>query len=135
MRDVAAFKREGLAMVPVDTAARMMIGKLKDGERFFAEIWKPRNMRQHRAYFAMLNNVVQASGQWPSLARLELDIAIALKAGDWWESREGLRTFIPHSRAVASMPRDEFEQLHSDTVALLTDWLGCDPESLRDEPA
>ena len=33
------------------------------------------------------------------------------------------------------MKKDDFERLHTDTVALLTDWLGCDPEMLREEAA
>jgi hypothetical protein len=131
MRDVGQFRKEGLTILPCDAPARTMVGKLKDGERFFAELWRPRNMGFHRKYFAMLNNVVEASSEWPSRARLEMDIAIALKAGDWYEGRHG-RTFIPHSRAVASMSRDDFDRLYAETVTLLTQWIGVNPETLQD---
>lgn len=135
MRDAGTFAKEGFSLIPKDFEARSILGRLKEGSRVFVEVWSPRNMNQHRSYFAMLNNVVQASGQWPSRAALEFDIALALKAGDIHVDRWGNSHFKPWSRAVASMKREDFEQLHSDTVALLTDWLGCDPDMLRDEAA
>lgn len=135
MRELGTFTRQGLTLVPRDSFARKIIGSVKDGAGVFVEVWEPRNMRQHRAYFAMLNNVVEASGQWPSREALEFDIALALKAGDFIEARDGSRHFKPWSRAVASMKKDDFERLHRDTVALLTEWLGCSPEVLTQQAA
>lgn len=135
MRDVGRFRRNGLTLVPVDRAARETFAAIKDGGEAFFEVWKPRNMAQHRAYFAMLNNVVEASGLWSSREALEYEIALELRRGHFVELRNGKRRFEPDSRAVASMSKDDFERLHRDTVALLTTWLGCDPEMLRDEAA
>jgi hypothetical protein len=135
MRNVGTFAKDGFSLVPKDFDARSILGRLKDGDRLFVEVWKPRNMAQHRAYFAMLNNVVQASGQWPSREALEFDIALALRRGTFVTAMNGSTHFRPDSRAVASMPKDDFERLHNDTVALLTEWLGCDPEMLREEAA
>lgn len=135
MRDVGAFAKEGFSLIPKDFTARSILGRLKDGERVFIEVWKPRNMNQHRAYFAMLNNVVQASGMWASREALEYELAITMGRGSYIELRNGKRRFEPDSRAVASMKKEDFERLHSDTVALLTKWLGCDPEMLREEAA
>lgn len=135
MRDAGTFAKDGFSLIPRDFEARAILGRMKDGERVLAEVRKPRNMGQHRAYFAMLNNVVQASGQWPSREALEFDIALALKAGDVHVDRWGNSHFKPWSRAVASMKKEDFERLHNDTVALLTDWLGCDPQMLTEEAA
>lgn len=136
MREAATFaKGDGFSLIPKDFAARAIIGRLKEGERVFIEVWKPRNMNQHRAYFAMLNNVVEASAQWPSREALEFDLALALKRGTFVEAKDGTRHFRPDSRAVASMPREDFERLHRDTIALLTEWLGCSPEMLLDQAA
>lgn len=135
MRDTGTFAKDGFSLIPKDFEARSIIGRLKDGDRLFVEVWKPRNMSQHRAYFAMLNNVVQASGNWPSREALEFDLALALRRGTFIRAMDGSSHFRPDSRAVASMPKDDFERLHSDTIALLTDWLGCDPEMLTEEAA
>jgi hypothetical protein len=135
MRDVGTFAKEGFSLIPKDFDARSIIGRLKEGDRLFVEVWKPRNMAQHRAYFAMLNNVVQASGMWSSREALEYELALALQRGHFVELRNGKRRFEPDSRSVASMKKEDFERLHNDTVALLTEWLGCDPEMLREEAA
>lgn len=135
MRDSGTFAKEGFSLIPKDFDARSILGRLKEGDRLFVEVWKPRNMAQHRAYFAMLNNVVQASGQWPSREALEFDIALALRRGTFIRAHNGTSHFRPDSRAVASMKKEDFERLHNDTVALLTEWLGCDPEMLREEAA
>jgi hypothetical protein len=135
MRNVGTFAKDGFSLVPKDFDARSILGRLKDGDRLFVEVWKPRNMAQHKAYFAMLDNVVQASGRWPSRDALEFEIALELKAGDIHVDRWGNSHFRPWCRAVASMPKADFERLHNDTVALLTEWLGCDPEMLREEAA
>jgi hypothetical protein len=135
MADTGIFAKDGFSLTPRDYEARSILGRMKEGDRVFVEVRKPRNMAQHRAYFAMLNNVVQASGEWPSREALEFDIALALRRGTFVQAKDGSRHFRPDSRAVASMSKDDFERLHNDTVALLTDWLGCDPEMLRDEAA
>jgi hypothetical protein len=135
MRDVGSFAKDGFSLIPKDMTARGIIGRLKEGERLFVEVWKPRNMNQHRAYFAMLNNVVEASGMWKSREALEYELALTLKRGTIIELRNGNRRFEPDSRKVASMSKTDFERLHHDTVALLTEWLGCDPEMLREEAA
>lgn len=135
MADTGTFAKDGFSLIPRDFEARSILGRLKDGDRVFVEVRKPRNMGQHRAYFAMLNNVVEASGNWPSREALEFDIALALRRGTFVRAMDGSSHFRPDSRAVASMKREDFERLHNDTVALLTEWLGCDPEMLRDEAA
>ncbi len=135
MKFTAEFRRQGLGLFPIGRIARELFAAIKDGSTVFVEVWSPRNMGQHRAYFAMLNNVVEASGKWPSRAALEFDLALALKAGDIHTDRWGRTHFVPASRAVASMKRADFEQLHSDTERLLTEWLGCHPDALREEAA
>lgn len=135
MRELATFERIGLTLAPKSPAARAILAKLKEGERVFIEVRKPRNMVQHRRYFAMLNNVVEASGLWPSREALEYEIALTLQRGSFIELRNGKRRFEPDSRAVASMSKADFERLEIDTVKLLTEWLGCDPRMLYEEAA
>lgn len=135
MADSGVFGKEGFSLIPRSYEARSILGRLKEGDRVFVEVRKPRNMAQHRAYFAMLNNVVEASGRWPSREALEFDLALALRRGTFIRARDGSSHFRPDSRAVASMPKEDFERLHNDTVALLTEWLGSDPEMLREEAA
>lgn len=135
MRDMGTFKKDGFSLIPKDFSARAILGRMKEGDSIFVEVWKPRNMAQHRAYFAMLNNVVEASGMWSSREALEYELALTLRRGSFVELRNGKRRFEPDSRAVASMSKEDFERLHSDTVQLLTEWLGCDPSMLLEQAA
>lgn len=136
MRETARFTKRGLALHPADRDARGVMAKLEDGESVLMQVWRPRNMKQHRKYFALLNNVVEATGRWTSTEHLRRDVLIALHRYDEQVDQfTGEVAKIPHSMAVASMPRDDFERLYDDTMKLLADALGCDPEMLLDEAA
>lgn len=136
MRDTARFFKRDLGFYPVDRDARELLAKVKEGAGVFLQVWRPRNMAQHRKYFAVLNNVVEATGKWASTEDLRFDLFKALKRGTIRVSvLDGTTDFIPDSMAVASMPRDEFERLYEDTMRLLSNWLGCDPQMLLEEAA
>lgn len=136
MRDVARFIRRGLSLMPFSKEAREMFAKIPEGAVIFIEVWLPRNMAQHRKYFAILNNVVEAAGKWTSTEHLRRDILIALHLYDEHVDQfTGEIHKVPRSMAVASMPKAEFEQLYSDTIKLLAEALGADPELLTQEAA
>ena len=136
MKDIARYRKNGLTLVPADREARELQAKLEDNTSIFVQLWLPRNMAQHRKYFAVLNNVVEATGRWVSTEHLRRDILISLGRYDEEVNRfTGEVRQIPHSMAVASMPKAEFERLYDDTIKLLTDALGCDPEMLTQEAA
>lgn len=136
MKDAARYTKRGLTLVPADQEGRELQAKLQDGGTVFVQLWMPRNMKQHRKYFAVLRNVVEATGRWTSTEHLRRDILIALNRFDEEVNRlTGEVRQVPHSMAVASMPKAEFEQLYEDTIRLLTEALGCDPEMLTQEAA
>jgi hypothetical protein len=136
MKDTALYRKNGLALVPADRAARELHASIDDATGVFVQLWKPRNMAQHRKFFAILNNVVEATGRWTSTEHLRRDILISLNRFDEEVSRlTGEVRQVPHSMSVASMPKAEFERLYDDTIKLLTDALGCDPEMLTQEAA
>ena len=136
MRDVGRFRRKGFILIPASAAAREAVASINDGAEAFLELWKPRNMAQHRKYFAILNNVVQATGEWSSTEALRFDILRELKRGTEHVSPvDGTVHFFPESMAVASMPKAEFERLYEDTMRWLTDRYGCDPEMIEQEAA
>lgn len=136
MKGKALFRRATLSLVPASRDARELLASIKEGTSVFVEVWSPRNMAQHRKYFAILNNVVEATGRWTSSEHLRRDILISLHRYDEHVNQfTGEVERVPHSMAVASMPRDEFERLYSDTINLLTEALGADPELLTQEAA
>jgi hypothetical protein len=136
MKDSAPYRKAGLTLIPDDREARELQAKIEDGARVFISVWHPRNWRQHKKYFAILNNVVEATGKWTSTEHLRRDILIALNRFDEEINQlTGEVRQIPHSMSFASMPKDDFEQLYDDTIKLLTEALGADPEMLTQEAA
>lgn len=134
MKGHALFRRDTFSLIPVGREARELVASIKQGATAFVEIWSARNMAQHRKYFAVLNNVVEASGEWTSTEDLRFEIFKQLKRGTIRVSLvDGSVDFIPESMAVASMPRAEFERLYDDTMRWLTDRYQCDPEMLTQE--
>lgn len=133
---IAVYRRKGFALVPCDRVAREQISRMNDGATASFVKRNPRSMAQHRKYFALLNNVVEATGRWTSTEHLRRDILISLHRYDEYVNQfTGEVERIPHSMAVASMPKADFERLYDDTMRLLTDALGCDPEMLLQEAA
>lgn len=136
MKAKALFRRMAFALLPANREARELIAAIKEGATVFVEIWSARNMRQHAKFFAILNNVVEATGRWTSTEHLRKDILLSLHRYDEHVSQlTGEVTKVPHSMAVASMPKEDFERLYDDTIALLTEALGADPELLTQEAA
>lgn len=136
MKGHALFRRVGWTLLPVTKDARALIAAAKEGATLIVDIWSPRNMAQHRKYFAILNNVVEATGRWTSTEHLRRDILISLHRYDEHVNEfTGEIVKVPHSMAVASMPREEFERLYAETITLLTEALGADPEMLLQEAA
>jgi len=136
MKFKGMFRRSGFTLLPADKFAREMLATIKDGALVFVEVWGARNMRQHAKYFAILNNVVEATGKWTSTEHLRRDVLLTLHRYDEHVNQfTGEVERVPHSMAVASMPKEEFERLYTDTIRLLTDALGADPGMLQQEAA
>lgn len=132
----ALFRKLGLTLAPASREARELLAALQDGATVFIEVWQPRNMKQHRKFFKLLNNVVEATGRWTSTEHLRRDLLIATHRYDEEVNRlTGEVRQVPHSMKVASMPRAEFEALYDDAMRVLTEALGCDPEMLLEEAA
>lgn len=136
MKARGMFRKRGLALIPVGRDARDVMAAMEDGATNLVEFLNPRNMAQHRKFFALLGNVVEASGEWDSVENLRRDLLIDLGRYDEHVNKfTGEVTKVPHSMAVASMPRAEFERLYDDVMKRLTEHFGCDPEMLLEEAA
>lgn len=128
------FRRRGLALIPASRDARDAVGAMAEGDTRLFEQLNPRNMKQHRKFFALLGNVVEASGEWASVENLRRDLLLNTGRFDEVVDRfTGQVHKIPHSMAVASMTKAEFERLYDDCMKLLTEHFGCDPEMLLEE--
>src|SRR3546814_19844205 len=126
----------GRCFGPAVDYGRDLLAKGPDVKGVFLNRWLPQNRAQQRKYVAILRNVVEATGRWTSTEHRRRDILLTLGRYDEHVNEfTGEVEKVVHSMAVASMPRDEFERLYSDTIKLLTEALGADPEMLVQEAA
>lgn len=131
--DIHRWRRVGGILEPIGPHARKALGEIGEGEIVSVQFTHDRNLDQMRAYFAMLRNVVAATGEWPSVAALGFEISVALKSGEAVVDKEGRTHWIPASRSASAMTQEAFNDLFRDTEAWLTERLGCHPDELRKE--
>lgn len=71
--------RKGLRhLEPVDEAGTEALRKIKLGKVVRCEITQPRNVQHHRKFFALLTTVWNASGEWPSVEDLLIELKCRL---------------------------------------------------------
>jgi hypothetical protein len=125
-----AYRKIGLTLVPAEPDAREQFAKIKDGQLVTLEIKRHRNMAAHRAYFGDLDNLREATGDWPSKDALWFDISRELRRGHAMVDRDGGTHWWPQSRQCAAMAGDDFDALTIETDALIRTW-GYDMAAMR----
>lgn len=114
--------------IGVDTLRR-----IKQGEVVKVEITKPRNISFHRKFFALLNVVWQASGDWSSPYALLIELKVNLGHIQKATIREtGEIVSVPKSISFAAMDDFEFEAFYERAIQKLCEMAGgIDPAHLR----
>ena len=122
-----------------DDASRTALRKIKHGSTVVADIRRPRNVKFHRKFFAMMNLVWESAGDWPSVEHLLDDVKVAIghcekrqfvnrNTGETYEYTR------PKSISFANMNDDEFEKFYERALVALCDLAGgIEAEYLRNE--
>lgn len=118
---------------PVDDAAKDILRKIKLGKMVRCEISQPRNIQHHRKFFALLNTVWQAAGEWPTVDDLLIELKIKLGITKDVVVREsGEVVKIVGSISFAAMDQLEFEKFYERAIqALCLMTGGIDSDVLR----
>ena len=118
-----------------DDAGREILRRIKVGSVVKAEIVRPRNLRHHRQFFALLNLVWSSAGDWPSVE--DLLIELKLKLGitrDVIIRESGEVVKVLGSISFANMDQSQFDAFYERAVTALCDIAGgIDGEALRAE--
>lgn len=115
MTQILLRKRLGSTLEPIDDNGRELLTKFGAGTVVKAEITKPRNIRFHRKFFAMLNLVFQNQDHYKSLDDL-LDVC-KLRIGHVRviETKHGIER-IPASISFANMDDTGFSNFYDRVV-------------------
>jgi len=128
-------KRGLRGLEAADDAGVEILRRLKQGEWLRVEVTKPRNVRHHRKFFALLNLVWSASGQWASVDDLLIELKVRLGlTKDVVIHKTGEVVKVPNSISFASMDQTTFDDFYERALRELCAMAGgIDSAILRQE--
>lgn len=128
-------KRGLRGLEPADDAGLDLLRHLKQGELVRAEITKPRNVRFHRKFFALLNLVWSATGEWSSVEDLLIELKVRLGLTKEIVIRQtGEVVKVPGSISFAKMDETQFSEFYEKALRELCVMAGgIDSDILRQE--
>lgn len=88
---------------------------------------KRRSLPQLRLYWAMLHNVVEATGAFPDAERLHEALKLDLGFVTPMRLLDGRMVYIPDSAAMSKMDAAEFRRFFDAAAARLAEICGFDP--------
>lgn len=119
----------------VDDAGKDLLRKIKIGKMVKCDVSQPRNIKHHRKFFALLNTVWSAAGDWPTVDDLLIELKIKLGITREVVIREsGEVVKIVGSISFAAMDQEAFDKFYESAMQALCFMVGgMDPGMLRDE--
>ena len=99
------------ALRPVDENGEAIVQKLGQGELVEIELRRPRNLRHHRKFWALMSLVWEQldHAEYPNVEALVTRIKIAVGHRTRIEFSDGTVAFIPRSISFAQMDQSEFD--------------------------
>jgi hypothetical protein len=118
---------------PADDDALQHLRKLKLGATVRADIAVPRNLKMHRKFFALLNTVWQAAGDWSTVEDLLTQLKLKLGLTHDVVVREsGEVVKVLGSISFAAMDQRDFETFYERALMALCELAGgIDSDMLR----
>ena len=134
-------RRTATGLVAYDDEAVVALRRFKIDAIVRAELVLPRNLRNHRRFFAMLNVVWQACGDWPDVAALLKELKFRTGLVDTQrvvdhKTGEVLAEIItPQSIAFHNMGEEEFQAFTERAIEVICRDMvpGLESDTLREE--
>lgn len=119
----------------IDDAGKDILRKIKVGKVVKCVITQPRHLSHHRKFFALLNTVWAAAGDWASVDELLVQLKIKLGLTHDVVIRESGEVIkILGSISFASMDQIEFDAFYERSIRALCFMAGgIEAEALRQE--
>lgn len=130
--DVMLHKRLN-GLFPCDDASAEVVRALGQGEIIRATVRKPRNVKFHRKFFALLQLVNDATDKWPNVEQLLVELKFRLGHVDTVQLSTGELVRLPRSISFAKMDDTEFAQFFDRSLKVLCEMAGdIDEDYLRE---
>lgn len=108
----------------------MVADRYKPGTQLRAKFAQPRSLPHHRLYWAILAEVVAATGQWPSVDDLHEAVKIELRMLRGIVLLNGEVRFLTASIAFNEMDQGQFNLFFDNAMATISEHTGIDMQGL-----
>ena len=131
---IPMIKHDG-ALRPMSNAAAAVLGKIKQGAEVMVEVTRPRNIRHHRLFFALVQIIFNNQDRYESEEHLLTALKVALGHCETIVLQSGAPAYIPKSIAFAKMDQVAFDGFFENACQVaIKHWLPTvTSEQLRDE--
>lgn len=121
-------------LTPADEEAKQAVRRWKMGETLKCSVRKPRDYRNHKRYFALLNLTFQNQERYTSFEHFRKAVQIAAGHVDELITIDGEVVFMPKSIAYDALDEMEFSKVFAETMTVCAKILGdLDLDELRIE--
>ena len=121
MADVILMRRTLTGLRAVDALGEEAIESIPLGEVVKAEITRPRNVRHHRKFFALLNVIYPHQQLYATRNSFRAAMTCALGFGETVKLPDGRTIIVPGSISFAKMDQTAFEQFYDRALTLITE--------------
>jgi hypothetical protein len=104
--------------------------KIPLNEPIIYEWKKPRNLKFHKKFFALLNLVFENQEQYNNLDHLKKDLTISAGYYDLRLNIEGIEIREAKSISFAKMNDTEFSDYYNRIIDVVVKWLGIDKDDI-----
>jgi hypothetical protein len=116
MANLNIYRRTLDGFAPASDDAALFFGKTKLGQLVTLDGRRPRNLKFHRKFFALIDYVFSNQDRYAN--KEDLRVELELKAGSYREhvTTKGKLVYVPKSIAFDKMDDVEFEQLYNRVI-------------------
>lgn len=137
MAEILFMRRTLTGLQPGDRLSAEALERIPLGAEVRAEVTRPRNLKHHKKFFALLKAIFPHQTIYPTMTLFRGAVEVALGYGETMKLPDGRVMMIPQSISFASMDQTEFEALFDRAVELITTRIlpGVDKADLSREVA
>ena len=130
------FKKDGNRLAPCDEKAEAVLSRIKNGAELRIEITRPRNIRHHRKFYALVNLVFQNQESYKTVDHLVAALKAAVNHCDVIQGADDSTLILaPKSISFGSMDQTAFDEFYDRCIDVIAKSFlsGVDEDDLRRE--
>jgi len=131
MTDVILLKT-GQGFIPADEYQAELLPRFALGDMVKAKFTKPRNIKFHRKFFAMLSATFDMQDSYTNDSHWRDAVLIAAGHCETFINHLGEVNYKPKSIAFVNCDETEFLRIYNDAIQAICDhWVNGEPEQIR----